>query len=100
MKNKTSACTLQVINHLITIKKKINQGTYCWDKGHVKATSPVMRCVVGGCGVISAYSPNLLFFCLLFWRTGGGKAFMSSAVNISSDVCQDETPSCCQSSRD
>lgn len=75
MKNKTSGCTLQVINHLITIKKKNNQGTYCWDNGHVKATSPVMRYVVGGCGVISAYSPNLLFFCLLFLKDRGRQSF-------------------------
>lgn len=32
-----------------------------------------MRCVVGGCGVISAYSPNLLFFCLLFFFIGRGR---------------------------
>lgn len=34
-----------------------------------------MRCVVGGCGVISAYSPNLLFFLFAFLEDRGRQSF-------------------------
>lgn len=67
MKTKTSACNLQVINHLTTVKKMIRvHNSETMDL--VKATAPVMCCMVRGCEVTAACSPNLLSFCLLFGR--------------------------------
>lgn len=67
MKNKTSACNLQVINHLTTVKKMIRvHNSETMDL--VKATAPVMCCRVRSCGVTAACSPNLLGFLFVFQK--------------------------------
>lgn len=84
MKNKTSACNLQVINHLTTVKKKIIRAH---DAGAMDTSKPLHR---RRCRVIAAHSPKPVFFFFFsaFWRAGGGKASVSSVATVSPDAAR------------
>lgn len=96
MKNKTSACNLQVINHKTTIKKIIR----VYNSEAMDPWRPLHR----WCAAWSEAVGSLLlvaqtcWFSVCFLEGMGGKVFMSSVLSISSDVCQDELSAHCQSS--
>lgn len=90
MKNKTSACNLQVISHLPTSGKWAARHITLGE-GEAMATSPVTHTRSHRLwGSLLLVDQNLLFF-VCFLEARGGKAVMSSARAHLPKSCQDGT---------